>query len=230
MVYGSHPACRPPIHDRCYTPSCNNPCGTALRSPPSSLRHARRCILPRAPGPVRYRDDKNGADASGASQKPTPASGSLPVPSAPPSKPVPKQAAVDGNEATARIAYALSDVSFIYPITPATPMGEAVDQWAAEGRKNVFGNVVQVWRLAANTHAGCHVACAPSCTACMLYCSLIMALVCLHAACHTACMCMAHRIAGSHHHTMHAGLLQGPCTCMCTCIAWHARMHRLACL
>jgi hypothetical protein len=50
---------------------------------------------------------------------------------------------MDGNEATARIAYAASDVAFIYPITPATPMGEHADQWASEGRKNLFGNVMQ---------------------------------------------------------------------------------------
>jgi hypothetical protein len=52
--------------------------------------------------------------------------------------------AVDGNEATANIAYSLNDVSFIYPITPATPMGEWVDQWSNEGRKNLHGNVMQV--------------------------------------------------------------------------------------
>jgi pyruvate-ferredoxin/flavodoxin oxidoreductase len=54
------------------------------------------------------------------------------------------QKALDGNEATANIAYALSDVSFIYPITPATPMGEHVDAWASEGRKNLNGNIMQV--------------------------------------------------------------------------------------
>lgn len=58
-------------------------------------------------------------------------------------KPV-KTAALDGNEATARIAYAMSDVTQIYPITPSTPMGEFCDQWAADKRKNLFGNVVQV--------------------------------------------------------------------------------------
>lgn len=52
--------------------------------------------------------------------------------------------AIDGNEATANVAYAMSDVSFIYPITPATPMGESVDAWAAEGRVNLHGNVMQV--------------------------------------------------------------------------------------
>jgi hypothetical protein len=54
-----------------------------------------------------------------------------------------KTAAMDGNEATARIAYAMSDVSFIYPITPSTPMGELSDTWAFEGRKNLFGQKLQ---------------------------------------------------------------------------------------
>ncbi|EFN55341.1 hypothetical protein CHLNCDRAFT_134349 [Chlorella variabilis] len=58
-----------------------------------------------------------------------------------------KQAPLDGNEATSRIAYATSDVSFIYPITPATPMGEFVDQWSIEGRKNLFGNVMSVTEM-----------------------------------------------------------------------------------
>jgi hypothetical protein len=58
--------------------------------------------------------------------------------------------AVDGNEATANVAYAFSDVSFIYPITPATPMGEWVDQWSNEGRVNLHNNVMEV-RQACNT-------------------------------------------------------------------------------
>lgn len=37
----------------------------------------------------------------------------------------------------------MSDVAFIYPITPATPMGEYADQWATEGRRNLHGNVMQ---------------------------------------------------------------------------------------
>lgn len=55
--------------------------------------------------------------------------------------------ALDGNEATANIAYAMSDVSFIYPITPATPMGEHVDAWASENRKNLNGNIMQVTEM-----------------------------------------------------------------------------------
>lgn len=48
---------------------------------------------------------------------------------------------LDANEAVARVAYALNEVIAIYPITPATPMGEWADQWAAEGRKNLWGTV-----------------------------------------------------------------------------------------
>ncbi|KAG2483210.1 hypothetical protein HYH03_017908 [Edaphochlamys debaryana] len=69
------------------------------------------------------------------------------------SKPGAKQVPMDGNEATANIAYAVSDVSFIYPITPATNMGEMVDQWAAEKRKNVFGNVMSVTEMESETGA-----------------------------------------------------------------------------
>ncbi len=47
--------------------------------------------------------------------------------------------ALDGNEAAARIAYALSEVIAIYPITPSSPMGEHADAWAAAGRPNLFG-------------------------------------------------------------------------------------------
>lgn len=46
---------------------------------------------------------------------------------------------VEGNEAVANIAYALSEVIAIYPITPSTPMGEFADDWAAKGRKNLWG-------------------------------------------------------------------------------------------
>ena len=46
---------------------------------------------------------------------------------------------MDGNEAAARIAYKLSDVFAIYPITPSSPMGELADQFAAKGERNIFG-------------------------------------------------------------------------------------------
>lgn len=51
---------------------------------------------------------------------------------------------VDGNTAAAYVAYAYTDVAAIYPITPSSAMAEAVDDWAASGRKNVFGQTVKV--------------------------------------------------------------------------------------
>ncbi|WP_219942864.1 pyruvate:ferredoxin (flavodoxin) oxidoreductase [Iamia sp. SCSIO 61187] len=51
---------------------------------------------------------------------------------------------VDGNEAAARVAYALSEVVALYPITPASPMGEHCDDWAAAGRGNLWGDVPDV--------------------------------------------------------------------------------------
>jgi len=51
---------------------------------------------------------------------------------------------LDGNEAVARVAYRLNEVMAIYPITPATPMGEWADAWAAEGRPNLWGTVPSV--------------------------------------------------------------------------------------
>jgi len=54
---------------------------------------------------------------------------------------------IDGNEAAARIAYKLSDVVAIYPITPSSPMGELADQWAARGEKNIFDTIPQIEEL-----------------------------------------------------------------------------------
>ena len=51
---------------------------------------------------------------------------------------------VDGNEATADVAYAFTEVATIYPITPSSPMAEHVDVWAANGRKNLFGQPVKL--------------------------------------------------------------------------------------
>ncbi|HZM42925.1 MAG TPA: 2-oxoacid:acceptor oxidoreductase family protein, partial [Acidimicrobiales bacterium] len=53
-------------------------------------------------------------------------------------------ACLDGNEAAARVAYRLSEVIAIYPITPASPMGEHADDWAAGGQPNLWGLVPQV--------------------------------------------------------------------------------------
>lgn len=54
---------------------------------------------------------------------------------------------MDGNTAAAYIAYALSDTSAIYPITPSSNMGEVADEWAAQGKKNIFGQTVNVRQL-----------------------------------------------------------------------------------
>ncbi|MCB0966658.1 MAG: pyruvate:ferredoxin (flavodoxin) oxidoreductase, partial [Ilumatobacter sp.] len=51
---------------------------------------------------------------------------------------------LDGNEAAARVAYSLSEVIAIYPITPASPMGEFADAWSAAGRPNVWGGVPDI--------------------------------------------------------------------------------------
>ncbi|MGB4704441.1 MAG: pyruvate:ferredoxin (flavodoxin) oxidoreductase [Candidatus Saccharicenans sp.] len=52
--------------------------------------------------------------------------------------------AIDGNTAAAHVAYAYSEVAAIYPITPSSNMGELVDEWAAQGRKNIFGQPLEV--------------------------------------------------------------------------------------
>ncbi|MGH7971704.1 MAG: pyruvate:ferredoxin (flavodoxin) oxidoreductase, partial [Limisphaerales bacterium] len=54
---------------------------------------------------------------------------------------------IDGNEATASVAYATSEVIAIYPITPSSPMGELADQWAVEGRPNIWGAVPKVMEM-----------------------------------------------------------------------------------
>jgi pyruvate-ferredoxin/flavodoxin oxidoreductase len=51
---------------------------------------------------------------------------------------------MDGNTAAAHVAYALSDTAAIYPITPSSTMAEEAEQWAAEGRKNIFGQTMQI--------------------------------------------------------------------------------------
>ncbi len=57
---------------------------------------------------------------------------------------MPIKMTVDGNEAVGHVAYAFSDVAAIYPITPSSPMAEHVDEWAAQGRKNLFGQKVHI--------------------------------------------------------------------------------------
>ena len=52
--------------------------------------------------------------------------------------------AMDGNTAAAHVSYAFTDVAAIYPITPSSTMAELVDEWAAYGRKNIFGQTVRL--------------------------------------------------------------------------------------
>ncbi|NLC32239.1 MAG: pyruvate:ferredoxin (flavodoxin) oxidoreductase [Clostridiales bacterium] len=58
-----------------------------------------------------------------------------------------KQVTIDGNGAVSHVAYAFSDVAAIYPITPSSTMAEYVDEWSANGRKNLFGQTVHVSQL-----------------------------------------------------------------------------------
>lgn len=51
---------------------------------------------------------------------------------------------IEGNTAATHVAYAFSEVAAIYPITPSSPMGELADEWAAQERKNVFGQTLEV--------------------------------------------------------------------------------------
>ena len=55
-----------------------------------------------------------------------------------------KMKTMDGNTAAAYISYAFTDVAAIYPITPSSPMAEVVDEWAAQGKKNLFGETVKI--------------------------------------------------------------------------------------
>ena len=55
-----------------------------------------------------------------------------------------KKKSMDGNTAAAHVSYAFTEVAGIYPITPSSPMADNVDQWAAAGRKNIFGDPVRV--------------------------------------------------------------------------------------
>ena len=55
-----------------------------------------------------------------------------------------KMKSMDGNNAAAHVSYAFSEVAAIYPITPSSPMADFVDQWSANGLKNIFGTQVKV--------------------------------------------------------------------------------------
>ncbi|RPJ79737.1 MAG: pyruvate:ferredoxin (flavodoxin) oxidoreductase, partial [Deltaproteobacteria bacterium] len=64
---------------------------------------------------------------------------------------------IDGNTAAAHVAYAMSDVANIYPITPSSPIGEIADEWAAGGRKNIFGQTLLVRQLQSEAGASASV-------------------------------------------------------------------------
>ena len=55
-----------------------------------------------------------------------------------------KKATMDGNHAAAHVAYAYTDVAAIYPITPSSVMAEVTEVWASQGKKNIFGDVVEI--------------------------------------------------------------------------------------
>jgi pyruvate-ferredoxin/flavodoxin oxidoreductase len=55
-----------------------------------------------------------------------------------------EQRALEGNEAVARVAYAVSEICSIYPITPSSAMAEAADVWAASGKQNIWGHVPDI--------------------------------------------------------------------------------------
>ena len=51
-----------------------------------------------------------------------------------------KMKTMDGNTAAAHVSYAFTEAAAIYPITPSSPMAESTDQWATQGKKNIFGH------------------------------------------------------------------------------------------
>ena len=58
-----------------------------------------------------------------------------------PKSDAPSFATIDGNEAAAYVAYRLNEVMAIYPITPSSPIAEWCDQWASEGKQNLWGTI-----------------------------------------------------------------------------------------
>ncbi len=64
---------------------------------------------------------------------------------------------IDGNTAAAHVAYAMSEVANIYPITPSSPIGEIADEWAANNRKNIFGQPLLIRQLQSEAGAAASV-------------------------------------------------------------------------
>ena len=67
----------------------------------------------------------------------------------------------DGNQAAAHVAYMFSEVACIYPITPSSTMAEFIDEWAATGLKNIFGEQVKVVEMQSEAGAAGAFVCAP---------------------------------------------------------------------
>ena len=66
-----------------------------------------------------------------------------------------KYLSMDGNTAAAHVAYAFSEVASIYPITPSSPMAEHAEEWASQGRKNIFGSAVNVVEMQSEAGGWC---------------------------------------------------------------------------
>ena len=83
-----------------------------------------------------------------------------------------KMKTMDGNTAAAYVSYAFTDVAAIYPITPSSPMAEVVDEWSAQGKKNIFGQSVKLLEM--QSEAG------PAGFSAISYTSLITPLICIY--------------------------------------------------
>jgi pyruvate-ferredoxin/flavodoxin oxidoreductase len=65
-----------------------------------------------------------------------------------------EKACVDGNYAVAHVAYRINDCSFIFPITPSSPMGENADEFATQHKLNVFGQEMKIVEMQSEAGAG----------------------------------------------------------------------------
>ena len=91
-----------------------------------------------------------------------------------------KMKTMDGNHAAAHASYAFTDVAAIYPITPSSPMAEATDEWATDGRTNIFGHEVQITEM--QSEAGAYSTSSFRSSACSRY----------------ACLCRSRRFRSRH--------------------------------
>ena len=73
---------------------------------------------------------------------------------------------MDGNTAAAYASYPFTEVAAIYPITPSSQMAEVVDEWAAKGKKNLFGQPVKVIEMQSEAGAAGHPPPVPATAAC----------------------------------------------------------------